>query len=219
MPDTEIQWEGHNIILSNRVTARYLWLGTESVVNVDGVQLGITRGMRVDKLKCTFVHNDRPTELYLEVKSDGSIVDAPYKLYIDGSLISEGRLTVNNNWLLPLTLEKPNKKGKYKISNASCSYIIGILVTISSVIFLVSTFAIGIATPGGYVKASDAVKSLPGLCLLEIGVLSFFGIIAGIIGFFEKARNHLHARIGFIISAIIFFGWILLLVFSTAINK
>ncbi len=218
MQDTEIQWEGHKILINCRLSPKYLWLATESIVKVDDIEIARGGGfLRTDKLKGTFLHNNHLCELYLEAKSDSrSILDGPYKLYIDGNLISEGRLVVDNNWLLPLTLEYPNKKGKYRISNASCSYIIGIMVMISTVIFLVSSIAIQLATPGGYAKASQAVTFLPGLCFLEIGVFSFFGIIAGLIGFFEKARNRLHARVGFILSAIIFFGWFLLFVFSKA---
>jgi len=81
-----------------------------------------------------------------------------------------------------------------------------------------SSIAIGYATPGGYSNASGAVTFLPGLCLLETGVLTLFGIVYGILGFFEQARNKVHAWVGFILSVIIFTGWFLFILIYVVPN-
>ena len=101
--EVEFQWEGHNISINSQPALKYLWLATETVVKVDGVEIGRSGGFRItEKIIAKFPHNSNPSELVLEMKADLiTLVSIPYKLEIDGSIISQGRLKINN-WILSL---------------------------------------------------------------------------------------------------------------------
>jgi len=80
---------------------RYLWLATETVVKIDGGEIGRSGGFRfTEKLIGKFPHNNGLSELALEMKVDLiTLVSIPYTLEIDGNIISQGRLKINN-WAL-----------------------------------------------------------------------------------------------------------------------
>ena len=101
--ETEFQWEGHSISINSQPALKYLWFATETVVKVDGVEIGRSGGFRfTEKLIGQFPHNNNSSELALEMKADLiTLVSIPYKLEIDGSIISQGRLKINN-WILVL---------------------------------------------------------------------------------------------------------------------
>lgn len=98
---TEFQWEGHSIQINSQPMLKYLWMATETVVKVDGVEIGRVGGFRfTEKINGTFINNDRPRELILEMKVDLiTLISIPYKLQIDGNVISQGRLKIND-WIL-----------------------------------------------------------------------------------------------------------------------
>jgi hypothetical protein len=95
---TTFQWEGHNIHIHTQPAPKYLWLATETVVKVDGEEIGHSGGFGfTETLTGTFPHKDHSSELVLEMKVDLiTLVSIPYKLEIDGEIISQGRLEIND---------------------------------------------------------------------------------------------------------------------------
>ena len=98
---TEVQWEGHNISIRSQPEIKYLWLATETVVMVDDVEIGRSGGFRFNEnFVEKFPHNNSFSELALEIKVDLiTLVSVPYILKIDGDVISQGRLRIDN-WIL-----------------------------------------------------------------------------------------------------------------------
>lgn len=98
---TKFQWEDHSILVQTQPALKYLWLATETVVSVDGVEIGRSGGFRfTERLVGNFPHGHHSSELVLEMKSDFvTLVSIPYTLMIDGGPISKGRLEIEN-WVL-----------------------------------------------------------------------------------------------------------------------
>jgi hypothetical protein len=98
---TELQWEGHNISIRSEPALKYLWSATETVVMVDGVELGRTGGFRFnEKLTGRFPHQNASSEFALDIKVDLiTLVSVPYQLEVDGKIVSQGRLKIDN-WIL-----------------------------------------------------------------------------------------------------------------------
>jgi len=96
--DTEFQWEGHNIQINCMPALKYLWMATETIVRVDDVEIGRAGGFRfTDKISGNFNNHGHPSELVLEMKVDIiTLASVPYTLTINGNLISQGRLKINN---------------------------------------------------------------------------------------------------------------------------
>jgi hypothetical protein len=100
---TKFQWQGHNIQINTRPSPKYLWLATETVVKVDGEEIGHSGGFGfTETLIGTFPDNDHSSELALEMKVDLiTLASIPYKLVVDGEIISQGRLEIDD-WILCL---------------------------------------------------------------------------------------------------------------------
>jgi len=98
---TEFQWEGHNISIDSQPALKYLWFATETIIKVDGAEIARYGGFRfTEKITGKFPHNNSSSELALEIKVDLiTLVSVPYKLEIDGNMVSQGRLKINN-WIL-----------------------------------------------------------------------------------------------------------------------
>lgn len=98
---TEFQWEGHSIIIHTQPSSKYLWMATETVARVDGIEIGRSGGFGfTETLIGTFPHGDRSSELALELKVDLiTFASIPYKLAVDGEVISQGRLQIDD-WIL-----------------------------------------------------------------------------------------------------------------------
>lgn len=108
---TEFQWKGHNILIQSQPSLKYLWLATETVVKVDGVEIGHSGGFGLnEKIIGNFLNNNHSSELIFEMKTDlFTLVSIPYKLQINRRIISQGRLKIND-WLLffvPLAILMP----------------------------------------------------------------------------------------------------------------
>jgi hypothetical protein len=200
--DTELQWEEHRIAISLYLSRKYLWLATETVVRVDDVEVGRTGGFKNhEKVKGTFIHNDKHVELFLESKIDSGSFwkgSLPYTLIIDRNLIAQGRL-------------EPAKR----LGFGSCSMILGIILVISFCVLLGSLVLPRIA-PRGLSNASVIVTDFQGLCYAEIGILSLLGVLYGILGFFGKKRNPTHAALGLVLSGSIFAVFIYFMITANA---
>ena len=98
---TECQWAGHHILIRSEPAVKYLWLATETVVMVDGFEIGRSGGFRfTEKLVEKFPHNNSLSELALEMKSNLiTLMSVLYKLEIEGNVISQGKLKIDN-WIL-----------------------------------------------------------------------------------------------------------------------
>ena len=98
---TVFQWKGHNILIQSQPSLKYLWLATETVVKVDGVEIGHSGGFGfTEKIIGNFLNNNHSSELIFEMKMDLiTLVSIPYKLQINRRVISQGRLKIEN-WLL-----------------------------------------------------------------------------------------------------------------------
>jgi hypothetical protein len=108
MVETDFLWEGHSIQIDTRPALKYLWMATETVVNVDGVEIGRIGGFRfTEKMSGEFIHNNNPCQLVLDIKVDLiTLVSVPYQLSVDGGIISRGRLRIED-WplfLVPLAI-------------------------------------------------------------------------------------------------------------------
>lgn len=103
---TEFQWEGYKVSIRSRPAFKYLWMATETVALVEGVEVGHTGGFGfTENLTGTFPHGDRSSRLTLEIKADLiTLVSVPYELAIDGSRVSQGRLKIDD-W--PLSFVTP----------------------------------------------------------------------------------------------------------------
>ena len=97
----EFQWENHNIEINSKPLLKYLWLATETTVKVDDMEIGRAGGFRLkEQIRGQFNHNNRPVELILDIKADLiTLISVPYKLQVDGNILSQGRLKVND-WQL-----------------------------------------------------------------------------------------------------------------------
>ena len=98
---TIFQWEGHRILVHTQPAPKYLWLATETIVSVDGVEVGRSGGFGFSEtLGGRFSHNDHASELVLEMKTDlVTLVSIPYTLFVDKEVISQGRLEIDD-WIL-----------------------------------------------------------------------------------------------------------------------
>lgn len=110
----EFQWEGHTIVVDSRPVLKYLWMATETVVTVDGAEIGRSGGFGLhEKTVGTFSDPQGTHKLLLEHGSDlMTVVTFPYKLQIDGKVISQGRMRMTD-WPLAMV-------GTVVIVNLTC---------------------------------------------------------------------------------------------------
>lgn len=105
--ESEIKWEGHNIEIYSQPSLKYLWIAAETVVKVDEIEVGRSKGFGrsggwggYEKVDGNFIHNGVPTKFVLEIKVDLiTLVSVPYKFYVEDVVISQGRLKIKN-WQL-----------------------------------------------------------------------------------------------------------------------
>jgi hypothetical protein len=97
----EFYWEGHHIVIHSEPALKYLWAATETVVKVDDVEIGRAGGFRfTERLGGNFPHKNNSSKLALEMKTDLiTLASIPFKLEIDGNIIAQGRLRIDD-WIL-----------------------------------------------------------------------------------------------------------------------
>ena len=106
---TELEWEGHKIIIHSQPSIKHLLTTGETVVIIDDVQICRSGGgfSFNEKANGVFLHNNHPTQLTLEIKPDLiTFTTVPYRLTIDGVLTSVGRAEITN-WqlfLIPIAI-------------------------------------------------------------------------------------------------------------------
>ena len=99
---TELQWEEHRIRLHCQPMAKYFWLATETVMLVDDEEIGRVGGFRfTEKIEGEFnSDNNETNNIVLDIKVDLlTLISVPYKLFIDGEIVSDDRLNIDN-WYL-----------------------------------------------------------------------------------------------------------------------
>lgn len=97
----EFRWKGHTLFVQCQPSPKYLWLATETILKVDGAEIGRSGGFaRTEQIKGKIQTKTHSSELAFETKMDWkTLASIPYKLHINKKIVSEGRLKVDH-WFL-----------------------------------------------------------------------------------------------------------------------
>jgi len=92
---TSINWEGHNIDFSTRLTPKYLFLSTETIVKVDGKEISHSGGFAFTENAIGQIkHLDKNVQIDVETRS--GLVSPHYLIRVDGKVIAQGKHTIDN---------------------------------------------------------------------------------------------------------------------------
>jgi len=92
---TLINWEGHQIEIVCRLSGKYLLLATENIVKVDGSEVARSGGFSFTDLAIgSFQHNN--DRVQIELSTGAAAFTTKYVLRVNGIIISQGRLGIEN---------------------------------------------------------------------------------------------------------------------------